>query len=268
MRAVLPAQRDAVSQTNNETFTHTSTNVEAIGGNEGLRPKCAGRVQLSSDLDTHMLMFEYSRVSTEEQAESHNGLEAQRAMIRDEAQRRGWELEAFTDEGASGSQINPGLRTALELLASGQGDGLVVAKMDRLARSVAHAVEIMELAKAQDWALVILDLNVDLTTPAGEAMANMLAVFAQFERRMISTRTRDALAAKKARGERIGRPRLAPAGVVRRIVMDRNAGLSFGRIARALEAEGVLSPAGRTTWQESTVRRIYASATADIREAV
>ncbi|MBN7532468.1 recombinase family protein, partial [Mycobacteroides abscessus subsp. abscessus] len=79
---------------------------------------------------------------------------------------------------------------------------------------------------------------------------------------LISERTKAGLAAKKARGERIGRPRLATAGVVRRIVLDRNAGLSFGRIARALEAEAVLSPAGRPTWQPSTVRRIYQSATA------
>jgi hypothetical protein len=56
--------------------------------------------------------------------------------------------------------------------------------------------------------------------------------------------------------------RLATAGVVRRIVLDRNAGMSYGRIARALEAEAILSPAGRPTWQASTVRRIYQSASA------
>jgi DNA invertase Pin-like site-specific DNA recombinase len=74
----------------------------------------------------------------------------------------------------------------LTLLASGQGDGLVVAKMDRLARSVGHAVEILQLAERQGWSLVVLDLGMDLTTPAGEAMAHMLATFAQFERRLIS----------------------------------------------------------------------------------
>lgn len=65
-----------------------------------------------------------------------------------------------------------------------------------------------------------------------------------------------------ARSKTIGRPSLAAPGVVRRIVMDRNAGLSYDRIARALEAEGILSPAGRPTWQASTVRRIYQSTTA------
>ena len=93
-------------------------------------------------------------------------------------------------------------------------------------------------------------------------MAGQFILFAQYERELISERTKAGLAAKKARGERIGRPRLATPAVVRRIVMDRNAGLSFGRIARALETEAILSPAGRPTWQASTVRRIYQSATA------
>jgi DNA invertase Pin-like site-specific DNA recombinase len=207
------------------------------------------------------LFFGYSRVSTAEQAEHRNGLEAQRGAIDAEAERRGWCVEHLADEGKSGKDINEGLREALSLLASGQGDGLVVAKMDRLARSVGHAVEILQLAERQGWSLVVLDLGMDLTTPAGEAMAHMLATFAQFERRLIGQRTKDALAARKRRGEPIGRPRLATAGIVRRIVLDRDAGLTYGRIARALEAEAILSPAGRPTWQASTVRRIYQSAT-------
>ena len=208
------------------------------------------------------LMFGYCRVSTEEQAASGNGLEAQRAAIDAEAVRRGWDVEHHSDDGVTGKIIGPSLREVLQLLASGQGDGLVVAKMDRLARSIINAVNIIEAAQAQGWSLVVLDLGVDLTTPAGEAMAHMMATFAQFERRLISERTKVALSAKRARGERIGRPRQAPPGVVRRIVMDRNTGLSFAKIATALAAEGILSPAGLPTWQTSTVRRIYASAIA------
>jgi DNA invertase Pin-like site-specific DNA recombinase len=108
----------------------------------------------------------------------------------------------------------------------------------------------------------VLDINLDLSTAAGRMMARTVVNFAEYERELISERTKAGLAAKKARGERIGRPRLATAGVVRRIVLDHHAGLSFGRIARALEAEAILSPAGRPTWQASTVRRIYQSATA------
>ncbi|MGE5696633.1 MAG: recombinase family protein [Candidatus Sericytochromatia bacterium] len=207
-------------------------------------------------------MFGYSRVSTEEQADSRNGLEAQRATIDAEAQRRGWTMEHFTDAGVTGKVIGPQLREVLELLASGQGDGLVVAKLDRLSRSIVNAANIIEAATAQGWSLVVLDLGVDLTTAAGRMVAMNLVNFAQYERELISERTKAGLAAKRARGERIGRPRQAPPGVVRRIVMDRNTGLSFTKIATTLAAEGILSPAGLPTWQTSTVRRIYASATA------
>jgi DNA invertase Pin-like site-specific DNA recombinase len=215
-----------------------------------------------NDNKTDQLFIGYTRVSTEEQAEKRNGLEAQRAAIDAEAFRRGWAMEYLADEGASGKYINEGLREALQLLASGQADGLVVAKMDRLARSIIHAANIIERASDQGWSLVVLDLGVDLTTASGEAMAHMLAVFAQFERRLISERTKAALAARKARGESHGRKPLAPASVVRQIVQARNNDQSFAAIAKTLEAEGILSPLGNTSWQASTVRRIYARASA------
>ena len=89
------------------------------------------------------LMFGYTRVSTEEQADRRNGLEAQREAIDAEAERRGWDVEHFVDEAASGKYINGNLREVLHLLARGQGDGLIVAKLDRLARSVVHAANIL-----------------------------------------------------------------------------------------------------------------------------
>lgn len=124
-------------------------------------------------------MLGYVRVSTQEQADTRLGLEAQEAAIRAEADRRGWDLTMYRDEGASGKHVNPGLRDALGELAAGLADGLIVAKLDRLARSVGHASDIMDRASAQGWSLVMLDIAVDITTPSGEAMANMMATFAQ-----------------------------------------------------------------------------------------
>ncbi|WP_167098306.1 recombinase family protein [Mycobacterium sp. DL592] len=207
-------------------------------------------------------MFGYTRVSTDEQAETRNGLEAQQAVIAAEATRRDWDMEYFTDPGVTGKIVGPQLQEVLQLLSSEQGEGLVVSKLDRLSRSILNASRIIEAANEQGWALVVLDLGVDLTTAAGRMMAHTMLSFAQYERELISERTKAGLAAKKARNEPIGRPRLAKPGVVRRIVLDREAGLSFDRIASALTAEGVLSPAGRPTWQPSTVRRIYQSASA------
>ncbi|MDP0400384.1 recombinase family protein [Tsukamurella strandjordii] len=201
-------------------------------------------------------MIGYLRVSTDEQARSGLGLEAQEAALRAEADRRGWELTILRDEGLSGKQVNPALREALGQLAAGLADGLVVAKMDRISRSLLHAVEILDTAKVQGWALVVLDLGVDLTTPAGRALAGTMAVFAEFERELIRERTRAAAAAAKARGVKLGRPSMVPQGVARRIVAARESGQSYGKIAAALTADGILSPAGRTTWQASTVRRI------------
>ena len=199
----------------------------------------------------------YLRVSTEGQAASGNGLDAQRLTVTTEAERRGWAVEVITDEGASGKHVNAGLRDCLDQLATGRADALIVAKFDRLARSPRNAIDIIDAARDQGWDLVVCDLALDLSSPSGRAMANMLATFAEFERDMISVRTREGLAAAKARGVRIGRPRLAPASVVDRIVRDRDEGSSFDAIARNLATDHVLSPAGRPIWQASTVRRLY-----------
>ncbi|WP_231108822.1 recombinase family protein [Mycobacterium avium] len=105
------------------------------------------------------LMFGYTRVSTDEQVNGY-GLDAQRDTIDSQANRRGWTVEHFADEGVSGKAIGPQLQEVLQLLASGQGDGLVVAKLDRLSRSIVNASNIIESAQAQGWSLVILDLGV------------------------------------------------------------------------------------------------------------
>jgi len=208
-------------------------------------------------------MLGYIRVSTEEQERSGLGVEAQEAAIIAECDRRGWTYELVRDLGCSGKHVNPELRRGLDMLATRQFDGLIVAKLDRLARSVRHASAIIDSAITQGWALVVLDNALDLTTPGGRAMANMLATFAELERDLIASRTREALAARKARGEHNGRRTAIPPAVLRRIVLTREAdGSSFGRIAADLTGDGVLSPTGLPEWSESTVRRAYASATA------
>jgi DNA invertase Pin-like site-specific DNA recombinase len=116
---------------------------------------------------------------------------------------------------------------------------------------------IMARATRQGWALVALDCAVDTTTPAGEAMANVLATFAQFERRLIGQRTREALAAKRAAGVRLGRPQSLPVAVRRRIVAEREAGRSFAAIARELNAESVPTGQGGRQWWPSTVRAAF-----------
>jgi DNA invertase Pin-like site-specific DNA recombinase len=117
----------------------------------------------------------------------------------------------------------------------------------------------MATAQKQDWALVALDCAVDTTTPAGEAMANVLATFAQFERRLISQRTRDALAEKRRQGVRLGRPRQLPARVVKRIVRARQRGDTLAAIAERLNRDGVATAHGGARWHPSTVSAVLQS---------
>ncbi len=202
-----------------------------------------------------MQVLAYCRVSTEEQGNSGAGLSAQREAIRTECERRGWDLDdVVEDRGYSAKNLKrPGVQAALATLERGEADGLVVAKLDRLSRSVIDFAGLMELAQKQGWALVALDLGVDSTTPSGEAMAGVLSVFAQFERRLIGERTKAALAIRKAEGVRLGRPPQLPAAVRRKIRRKRDAGLSFAAIAEALNEAGVPTAHDGRRWYSSTV---------------
>jgi DNA invertase Pin-like site-specific DNA recombinase len=199
----------------------------------------------------------YLRVSTAEQVDSGLGLAAQRAKIQDEADHKGWQVTWAVDEGLSGSDRDrPGLAHALSLLKAGEAQALVVAKMDRLARSVLQASDVLETARKQKWSVIVLDLGMDLATPHGKAMAQMLAVFAELEREMIAQRTRDALAAAKARGQRLGRPRQTSDAVVAQVVDLAASGLSAWQIAATLTTAAVPTTRGAATWRASSVRRV------------
>lgn len=199
----------------------------------------------------------YIRVSTREQAGSGLGLDDQRAKIRSEAEHRGWEVEIIEDKAVSGKNLDRrGMRTALRLLARGEADALLVAKLDRVTRSLKDFADLMETARRQGWAVIALDLGVDTTTAAGEMMANVLATFAQYERRLIGERTRDALAAARERGTRLGRPVTVPGEVERSIRNLRATGKTLREIAEHLNVENVPTAQGGARWHASTVRGI------------
>jgi len=205
-----------------------------------------------------MQVLGYVRVSTEEQSASGAGLAAQRQAIAAECERRGWELvETIEDRGYSARDLKrPGVQTALDTLKRGDASALVVSKLDRLSRSMLDFTGLMATAQRQSWALVALDCAVDATSPSGEAMANVLATFAQFERRLIGQRTRDAMAAKKAAGAKFGRPRQIPEDVLERLRQERGQGRSYRAIADALNAEGIPTAHGGAMWWPATVQRI------------
>ncbi len=102
--------------------------------------------------------------------------------------------------------------------------------------------------------IVVLDVAVDTSTPSGEMMANVVAAFAQYERRLISQRTKAALAVKRSQGVVLGRPRTVPSDVRQRIATMRADGLSYRAIAEALNVDAVPRGQSGERWYASTVR--------------
>lgn len=199
----------------------------------------------------------YVRVSTAEQADSGAGLAAQEASIRDYCQRNGLTLAALHTDTGSGKSLDhrPALAGALDDLDAGRVAALVVAKVDRLSRSLADFANLMARAERNRWALVALDLGVDMRTPSGEMLAAVVAATAQYERRLIGQRTRDALATRRAAGVTLGRPRQLDPHVADRIRTRRRDGLTLAAIAAELNDEGTLTPTGRQ-WSPALVRKI------------
>jgi DNA invertase Pin-like site-specific DNA recombinase len=203
------------------------------------------------------LALGYARVSTAEQAGSGLGLDAQRAAITAACRQRGWELTGLlVDAGVSaGSAVRPALAQALDALQVRPGPQvLVVAKLDRLARSVRHYARLLDLAEAEGWSLLALD--VESSTPQGRFLRTVLAGFAELERELISLRTREALAAARARGTVLGRPVDVEDQVADVIAELRRRRWPATRIARELERRGLPAPRGGTTWHTTTVTGI------------
>lgn len=206
----------------------------------------------------------YLRVSTEEQANSRLGIEAQRSAILAEAHNRGWEaadLRFIEDAGWTAKNLRrPGIKAALKALEAGEADVLVVAKLDRLTRSMADFTGLLQAAAKHRWVLIALDLKVDTSTANGEAMAYVVAVFANLERRLIGERTKAGLDEARRRGVRLGRPRLLDDDLVIRILVERAEGQTLQAIADRLTAERVPGAQGGRRWYPSTVAAVLKSA--------
>lgn len=231
----------------------------ARGANGGKHDTSGGAgaylAPISAD-DQAPMAIGYVRVSTDEQLISGAGLAAQRAAIEAEVERRGWQLLAIAeDAGFSGRDLRrPGIQTALEALRSKEASALVIAKVDRLSRSMLDFAALMDRSTKEGWALVALDLGVDTSSASGEALAHLLADFSQFERRLIGQRTKDALAAKRAQGVRLGRPRLVPDAIVERMFRERLSGATLREIGAGLDRDGIPTAQGGRSWHPATVR--------------
>ena len=147
----------------------------------------------------------YIRVSTDKQAEHGVSLEAQQAKLTSYAALYDLELvEVIVEAGVSAKTLNrPGLHRALGMLRKGQAQALLVAKLDRLTRSTRDLGTLVEdeLIKGK-WALLSVAEQLDTRTAAGRLVLNILGSVASWEREVIIERTKEAMAHKRANGER------------------------------------------------------------------
>lgn len=207
----------------------------------------------------------YTRVSTGRQADSGIGLDDQLAQVTAAVGRRGWTLAAhLSDEGLSGKRADnrPALSAALDQLAAGAADVLVVAKLDRLARSTVDLGRLMLRADAEGWDLVILDLDVDTSSPSGRLMLRVVGAVAEFESDLIADRARATHRQRRARGLRAGMTPLLPAAVRRRIAVERSEGRTLRAIADDLNGDGTPTARGGR-WHPSTVAHVLRSVAVD-----
>lgn len=210
----------------------------------------------------------YVRVSSQEQADNGQSLEAQAERITAYCSLRNLDLvDLVVDAGVSGgTPINSrdGGRKVLEALKNGQASGVVAVKLDRLFRSASDCLATVDSWDKAGVALHLVDMGgqtLDTSTSTGKMFLTMMAGFAEFERAIIGERTSAVLQSKKARGEATGGAiaygfRLASDGVrveknaseqatIKRALELDAEGLSLRAIASALEAEGMFSRSGK-----------------------
>jgi DNA invertase Pin-like site-specific DNA recombinase len=155
-----------------------------------------------------MRVFGYVRCSTEEQAISGVTIEAQKQDLKKEAETKGLKiLDIFVDAGISGTvppMERPNMRKMLLKLQAGDADGVIVCKIDRLARDIRSFVNLTAYFDANKIGLVLLSPKIDTFDSTGKFMLNIFACVADLEREMISDRTVKALQYKKSQNQRTG----------------------------------------------------------------
>jgi DNA invertase Pin-like site-specific DNA recombinase len=172
--------------------------------------------------------------------------ELQLAELREYAGRRGWEISGeYVDEGVSGAkESRPALNRLMVDVHRRRFAVLLVWKIDRFGRSLRHLVNALADLDAAGVAFVSLRDNLDLSTPSGRLMFQVIGAMAEFERALVQERVRAGLRLAKSKGKRLGRPRagvnpeqvatLRAAGASWRVV-SQQLGIGVGTACRALQ---------------------------------
>jgi len=171
----------------------------------------------------------YARVSTNDQ----QTLPMQNRAMREYAARRGWTIAMQVREVGSGAARRKAREKLLDAARRREIDLVLVWRLDRWGRSVTDLLATLQELEHLGVGFVSLTEALDLTTPAGRAMAGLLAIFAEFEREILRERTRAGLAHARQNGKRLGRPQTAGlhAAEIRKL---HRAGVAKAEIARRL----------------------------------
>ena len=172
----------------------------------------------------------YARVSTLDQ----QTLPLQIRTMREYAAKRNWTIVAQTKEIGSGASQREQRETLIAAARRREVDVVLVWRLDRWGRSVADLVSTLQELQHLGVGFVSLTEALDLTTPAGRAMAGLLAVFAEFEREILRERVRAGLAQARLNGKRLGRPPSVIHEAAQARKLHRQ-GISKSQIARQLE---------------------------------
>jgi DNA invertase Pin-like site-specific DNA recombinase len=172
----------------------------------------------------------YARVSTNDQ----QTLPMQNRALQEYAARRGWTVAMQVREVGSGAARRQARERLIEAARRREIDVVLVWRLDRWGRSVTDLLATLQELEHLGVGFVSLTEALDLTTPAGRAMAGLLAIFAEFEREILRERTRAGLAHARKNGKRLGRPATAAVHATRVLQMYR-AGFSKSEIAKRLK---------------------------------
>jgi DNA invertase Pin-like site-specific DNA recombinase len=173
----------------------------------------------------------YARVSTSNHGQD---VEMQLRELREFAGHRGFTVTGeYVDSGVSGAKDNrPALDRLMKDARARKFDAIVSWKLDRFGRSLRHIVNALAELESVGVAFISLKDNLDLTTPAGRLMFQIVAAFAEFERETIRQRVISGLAHAKSKGRKLGRPSVSADGA--EIARLKAEGLSFAAIAERL----------------------------------
>ena len=172
----------------------------------------------------------YARVSTNDQ----QAIPLQIRALREYAARRGWTIALQVKEVGPGTSQRELRERVLDAARRREIDVVLVWRLDRWGRSVTDLLATLQELEHLGVGFVSLTEALDLTTPAGRAMAGLLAIFAEFEREILRERTRAGLAHARQNGKRLGRPATAVRHAIEIQKLYR-AGVSKSEIARRLE---------------------------------